>query len=147
MKVILLADVPALGRKGEVKEVSGGYARNFLLARRLVEPATDAAVAGLAAKEIRKERGKAEEEKKYRVIAEKLKTTVISFTIKVGEKGKAFGSINALKIQEALAQQGVHVEKEWIMLDEPIKATGEKSIPIEFPHNVKGEIRITISAE
>ena len=147
MKVILLADVPALGRKGEVKEVSGGYARNFLLPRRLVEPATDAAVAGLAAKKIRTERGKAEEEKKYRAIAEKLKTTVISFTIKVGEKGKAFGSINALKIQEALAQQSVHVEKEWIMLDEPIKATGEKSIPIEFPHNVKGEIRITISAE
>ena len=147
MKVILLADVAALGRKNEVKEVSGGYARNFLLPRRLAEPATDAALAALEAKKAREERGKIEEEKKYKAAAEKLKTAVLSFKIKIGEGGKAFGSINASKIQEALAEQGIAVQKDWILLEEPIKSTGEKTIPVQFPYGLKSEVRIDIEAE
>lgn len=147
MKVILLQDVPALGRKNEVKEVSGGYARNFLLPRHLAEVATDAAVASLTAKKARDKQVKSDEERKYTATADKLKTVALSFRVKIGEKGKAFGSVSAIKIQEALQKQGIHVERDWIMLDAPIKSTGEKIIDIKFPHDTKGEVKIIIEAE
>ena len=147
MKVILLVDVPALGRKNDVKEVSGGYARNFLLPRHLAEPATDAAVAGLAAKKAREEREKSEEYKRHQALVEKLRSVVLQFRVKIGEKGKAFGSVGTAKIKEALAGQGIAVDKEWIMLDEPIKTTGEKTVAIKFPHGIAGEVKITIEPE
>ena len=147
MKVILLADVPALGRKDEVKEVSGGYARNFLLPRRLAEPATDAAISKLGAKKTAAEHKKSQELTEHQSAAEKLKSIALSFRVKLGEKGKAFGSVNAAKIQEALARQGIRVEKDWIVQDEPIKTTGEKTVSIQFPHHIKGEVKIVIQPE
>ena len=147
MKIILLQDVPALGKRNEVKEVSGGYARNFLLPRRLAEVATDTAIASLTAKKARDEKAKSDEEKKYTATADKLKTVALSFKVKIGGKGKAFGSVSAVKIQEALQKQGIHVEKDWIMLDTPIKTTGEKVVGIKFPHDTKGEVKIIVEAE
>lgn len=147
MKVILWKDVPALGRKNDVKEVSGGYARNFLLPQKLAQLATDAAITLLAAKKERGEREKMEDEQKYKIAAEKLKTAVISFKVKMGEKGKAFGSITAAKISDAMKKQGIAVEKEWIVLDEPIKTTGERAIEIKFPHGIVGEAKIIVEAE
>ncbi len=147
MKVILLQDVPTLGRKNEVKEVSGGYARNFLFPRKLAESATDASLQALAAKKAGQEEGRAQEEKKYRIAAEKLKNITISFRVKMGEKGKAFGSVGAAKIQEALASQGIEVEKDWIALDEPIKTMGEKTVSLRFPHGIPGEIKINVESE
>ena len=147
MKVILLADVPALGRKNEVKEVSGGYARNFLLPQRLAEPAADAALAALAAKKERAQQEKSKEHEQQKAAVEKLKGLVLHLKIKVGEKGKAFGSINAAKIQEALVRQGIHVEKDWVQLDGPIKSTGEKTVAVQFPHGIKSEVSIIVEAE
>lgn len=147
MKIILLKDIPTLGKKNDVKEVSGGYARNFLLPQKLAEPSTDAAVKSLAAKKARDEREKSEEEKKYKAAAEKLKTAAVSFKVKMGEKGKAFGSVTAQKIADALARQGIAADKEWIVLDGAIKTTGEKNVPIHFPRGIAGEIKISIEAE
>lgn len=147
MKVILLQDIPALGRKNEVKEVSGGYARNFLFRRKLAEPATDASLQSLAAKKAGQEQGRAQEENKYRIAAEKLKNMTVSFRVKMGEKGKAFGSVGASKIQEALASKGVQVDKDWMVLDEPIKTMGEKTVPVHFPHGIRGEIKINVESE
>lgn len=147
MKIILLKDIPALGKKNEVKEVSGGYARNFLLPQKLAEPATDAAISALAAKKAHDEREKSEEENKYNAAAEKLKTAVMSLKVKMGEKGKAFGSVTAQKIADALKKQGVAVEKEWIALAEPIKTIGEHAIEIKFPHGIVGETKIIVEAE
>ena len=147
MKVILLADVPALGRKGEVKEVSGGHARNFLLPRRLAESATDAALAALTAEKDRGERLKSAEERRYRAAAEKLKNITVSLKMSMGEKGKAFGSVSAAKIQEALAEQGIASEKDWIMLDEPIKTAGEYAVAIKFPHGIAGNITLSVQAQ
>jgi len=147
MKVILLKDVPALGRKNEVKEVSGGYARNFLFPRKLAESATDTSLQSLAAKKAGEEQERAQEEKKYRTAAETLKNTTLSFRVKMGERGRAFGSVGAAKIQEALKKQGVEVDKDWVVLDEPIKTMGEKAISVRFPHGVSGEIKIKVEAE
>ncbi len=147
MKVILLQDIASLGRKNEVKEVSPGYARNFLLVKKLAVPATDAAIRALAVKKAQEERGKSEEDRKARAALDALNHTVLKFKMKTGGKGRAFGSVNAAKIQQELERNGIEIHKEWIMLDEPIKSTGEKTVDIQFPHGIKGEIKIVIEPE
>lgn len=147
MKVVLLKDVPALGKKNEMKEVSGGYARNFLLPQKLAVPATDAALASIAGQKAREERAQSKQYAAHRALAEKLKTTTLIFKIKLGEKGKAFGSVTAVKIRDALNKQGIAVDKDWILLEGPIKTTGEKIVGITFPHGIKSEIKIIIEPE
>lgn len=147
MKIILLQAVAALGRTGDIKDVSDGYARNFLLPQKLAEPATDAAIALLAAKKAQGEQEKSEEEKKYRAAAEKLKTLTLALTVKTGGAGKTFGSVNAAKIQDALRKQGILVEKNWILLASPIKATGGHALDIKFPHGIMGKVQLMIEAE
>ena len=71
----------------------------------------------------------------------------IAIKTKIGEKGKAFGSITAAKIRDALKQQGIAVEKEWVVLDEPIKTMGEHSVEIKFPHGIVGKAKLTVQAE
>lgn len=147
MKVILLQDVPALGRKHDMKDVSGGYARNFLLPRMLVEAATDEALRLRAARQAREERMKGDEEIAHRAAAERLKTMTLAFKMKIGEKGKAFGSVSAQKIADELKRQGIAADKDWIALEEPIKTAGERFVPIHFPRGIRGEIKLIVEAE
>ncbi|MBI2053523.1 MAG: 50S ribosomal protein L9 [Candidatus Sungbacteria bacterium] len=147
MKVILLKDIPTVGRARDIKNVSDGYARNFLLPRKLAIPATDTALAGAGARQAREEQAKALETAAYRANAEKLKTMTLSFKTKMGEKGKAFGSIGTALIHDALKKQGVIVNKDWIILDGPIKTAGEKKVAIKFPHGIMGEVTIFIEPE
>ncbi len=136
-----------MGRKYDIKEVSGGYARNFLLPRGLARPATDAAIADLAAHKERDERKKTDERRGLQAAVARLKNMTLSFRIKIGEKGRAFGSVTAQKIADALKEQGIAADKDWILLEEPIKTTGEKTVPIHFPHGVSGEIKLIVEAE
>lgn len=171
MKVILRKDIPNVGKKWEVKDVSDGHARNFLLPQKLAEPATEATLRALAGEKARAEREKSEIDRRHREALEKLKSKVLRFKIKVGEKGKprntasaasllppraaaevgirdkAFGSITAAKIRDALKQEGIAVEKEWIMLEEGIKTTGEHRIPLKFPHGGEGTVIVIVEAE
>lgn len=147
MKVILLKDIPTVGRARDIKNVSDGYARNFLLPRNLAVPATDAALAEAAARRAGQEHAKSAEEKIYRDYAERMKTVTLSFKTKMGEKGKAFGSIGAAAIRDALKKHGIEADKDWIALDEPIKTAGEKKIAIKFPHGIMGEATIVIEPE
>ena len=146
MKVILLQDVRSVGRKNEVKEVSPGFARNFLFSKKTAIPATEENLRKLTSQKEQKEKTLSRETEKYQDLAEKLKSQVLEFKIKVGEKGKAFGSITSSKIAEALQKKGIEIEKEWLP-EEHIKSTGEKTVKIKFPHNVTGEIRVRIEAE
>ena len=146
MRVIFLKDSPS-GRKGEVKDVSDGFARNFLFPQNLAKPATESGLKSLADNKVREEKEKIEEKNKFQTIAQKLSTLTLSFEVKTGEKGRAFGSVTAAKICEALKKQGIAVEKDWIMLDEPIKTTGEKIVKIRFPQGVIGEVKIIVEAE
>lgn len=147
MKVILLQDIEGVGRKNEVKNVADGYARNFLFPRKLAKVATKEALATLAAVKMREEKERAKEYQKYKAFAEKLGSLVLNFKVKMGEKGRAFGSITAAKIQDALKEKGVQVEKDWILLEEPIKTAGEKKVKIAFPQEIQGEVRIIVEAE
>lgn len=147
MRVILSQDIPTLGRKNEVKEVRDGYARNFLLPKNLARPATAEALKLVAATAEKETREKLEEHQKHQKLTEQLGTIALTFAVKVGEKGRAFGSVTAVKIRDALRREGIAVEKEWILLEEPIKATGEHVVRIKFPHEVEGQVKIIVTAE
>ena len=147
MKIILLQDVQNVGRKHDVKEVHDGYARNFLFARGLAKPATEQALKTLAAEKVRAEREKSEEYQKYKAVVDKLKTIVLQFKVKLGEKGRAFGSVTAVKIRDALKREGIVVEKEWIVLEDSIKTTGERTIAIKLPSGLRSEVKVRVEAE
>lgn len=146
MKIIFLKDVAGVARKNEIKDVAEGYARNFLLPRSLAVPATDAAV---RMAEERKARQAAETEKgkmRYREFAEKLSVMPLIFKVKMGEKGKAFGSVSPAKILDELKKRGITMEKSWLPR-ESLKTTGKHNIAINFPYGVKGEVGVIIEPE
>ena len=147
MKIILLQDIPHFGKKGEVKETRDGYARNFLLPRGLATPATEKAVGEFSRRVI--EEGKRVEERvdKYKHLVESISRKPLEIRVKVGEKGKLFGALHAAKISDALAKIGIAVEKDWIVLSKPIKEIGEHIVEVKFPHGVRGELRIIVTAE
>ncbi|MBI2639597.1 MAG: 50S ribosomal protein L9 [Candidatus Sungbacteria bacterium] len=147
MKVIFLQDIAKLGKKHEVKDVSDGYARNFLLPRGLAKPAGDTALKAVAKEKAVAGQRAAEEKKHYENISKMLADKAIVIKTKVGERGKAFGAVTAARINDALRQENISIEKEWILLDHPIKKTGEVIIPVRFPHGITGEIRINIIGE
>ena len=147
MKVLLLKDVPDVGRKNEVKEVNDGFARNFLFAKKLAIPATSDKVKAVEMEKKGKEQKQASEQKKFQDIADKLKSVEIVISTKVGEKGKAFGSIGSHQIKKALDVKGINIEEKWISLTQPIKTTGSKTIDITFPRGVIGSLTVTIKPE
>lgn len=147
MKVLLLHDVPKLGRKNDIKDVSEGYARNFLIAQKHAVPATAAVIHDAAARVAQKEQGVADEKKRFTEAAEKLKSITLSFRMKMGQRGKAFGSVSAAKIAEALQKYDIPAEKEWIGSNEHIKTTGEHTVDIRFPYDIRGKVKVIIEPE
>jgi large subunit ribosomal protein L9 len=147
MKVILLKEIPKLGRKNEVKDVSDGYARNFLFTKNLARLATPEILKSMATQKAREEKEKSEEYQHYQALMEKLKSLELRFKVKIGEKGKAFGSVTPAKIKEALGKQGISIEKESILLEDSIKTTGERDVKIKLPHDLIGEVKVIIESE
>jgi len=147
MKVILLEDIDKIGKKYEVKEVSDGHARNFLLPKKLVKPATQEALQWL---EEQKEILKAQAEddlKKTQSLADALDGQEIVIPVKIGEEEQLFESITSQKITDKLKENGFEVKKSQVILENPIKETGEFPIKIRFAHNLEIEIKIIIVEE
>lgn len=142
MKVILLQDIENLGKKYEVKSVADGYARNFLIPKGLVKPATKNALKWLETqKEI--EDKKAEEElKKIQEKASAIDGQEIIIPIKIGPEGQVYESITSQKIFEKLKELGFTIKKNQIDLPMPIKGIGEFPIKIRLEHNLEAEIKI-----
>lgn len=146
MKVIFLKDIVGVARKNEIKDVAEGYARNFLMPRGFAIPATDAAVAGVEREKAQKAAEIEKETARFREYAKKLSEIQIVFKVKMGEKGKAFGSVSPAKIMDALKKYGIAVEKSWLP-HESLKTMGEHCVAVNFPHGVKGEVRVIIEKE
>lgn len=146
MKVIFLKDVAGVARKNEIKDVAEGYARNFLLPRGFAIPVTDAAIRGVEQEKARKVAETEKETAHFRAYAKKLSETPLVFKVKMGEKGKAFGSVSPAKIIDELKRRGIALDKSWLP-HESLKTMGEHKIAINFPHGVKGEARVIIEAE
>lgn len=147
MKVILLKDIEKLGKKYEIKEVSDGYARNYLIPRGLVKVANEKNLEWLE-KQKDKEQKKAEEDLiKIQNLASSIDGQEIIISVKIGENGQLFESITSQKIYEKLKEMGFDIKKNQILLDSPIKEIGEFPIKIKFPHNLEAEIKLIIVEE
>jgi len=147
MKVILLEDVEGLGKKYEVKEVKSGHARNFLLPQKLAKIATKEALKWLASQKEVIEKEAEEDLKKAQELASQLDGLEINITVKVGEEGQLFESINSQKIVEKLKEMGFEVKKSQVKLESPIKDVGEYPISINLAHNLESEVKVIIAGE
>lgn len=143
MKVLFLKDVPKIGRKNDVKEVSDGYARNFLFPKKLAEPATEATAARVAKIKTETEQmSKINEDlllKNLKALTEKL----VVIKGKANDKGHLFAAIHKEEILSVLKAQGLSIPAEYIELDKPIKETGEHAIPVMIG-NKKGTFTLTV---
>ncbi|MBI4132679.1 MAG: 50S ribosomal protein L9 [Candidatus Sungbacteria bacterium] len=144
MKVILLKEIPKLGKAGEVKNVADGYARNFLIPQGFVTPATESRLRAFAAHLAETERREERERAEYAALAEKIQSRQFRFTVKTGERGKAFGSITASDIAHELLKHDITVEKKWIELESPVKSSGQHRIPVRLPHQITAELTMIV---
>lgn len=147
MKVILLQDVPNVGKKYEIKEAKDGYARNFLIAKNLAKSATKPNLKWLESQKEVLEKEVEEDLKKHQQVASSLDGMDVAFAVKVGEHGELFESINNVKIAEQLAKIGFEVKKSQINLSEPIKELGEFPVKIMLDHNLEVEVTVLVTKE
>ena len=145
MKVILLEDVKALGKKGQVVNVSDGYARNLLLPKKLCVEATGKNMNDLKLQKAHEDKVAQENLDAAKAFAEELKDKQVTVGIKVGEGGRTFGSISAKEIAEAAkAQLGYELDKKKLQLSAPIKELGTTMVPIKLHPKVTGELKVVV---
>lgn len=144
MKLILKEDVEFLGRMGELVHVKDGFARNFLLPKNKAIPATHKNVKTLEhekrliAVKVQKVR------KEFEDLAQKIQSSPVTITVQVGEEGKLFGSVTNKDIAEALAQQGVEVDKRKIEIEGPLKEVGEFTVPVRLNPDVTAQLKVNV---
>jgi large subunit ribosomal protein L9 len=147
MKIILMEDVPTLGRRGEVREVATGYARNYLLPKKLALPATPGNLQNLEHLKRQRERAETKAREEAQATAERIGQLTLAVTTRASEDGRLFGSVTAQDIVGFLEQHQVPVEKRRVLLDEPIKALGEYQVPIRLHHEVTATLAVTVTRE
>jgi large subunit ribosomal protein L9 len=144
VKVILTSDVAALGKSGEMKEVAEGYARNFLIPRKLAVPAAGGAYRAwqhdIASREDKRRREREEAE----VSANRISSTTLTLGVKVGEGGKLYGSITAKDIADALGRRGITVDRHKVDLEEPLKTLGTYKVAIRVFSGMTSEVTVVV---
>ncbi len=144
MKVILTQDVITLGKSGELKDVSDGYARNFLIPRSLAVPAAGGAYRAwqhdIASREEKRKREREDAE----IAAQRIGSTTLTMGVKVGEGGKLYGSITAKDIADALARRGINVDRHKVDLDEPLKSLGTYKVAIRVYPGMTPEVTVAV---
>ena len=144
MEVILRQAIDNLGHPGDIVKVSPGYARNFLLPRGLAFEATEGNRRRIAVEKARLEAAEGSRRDAASEIAKKIEEVSLSFSARVGEEGKLFGSITAADIAQQLEAQGIAIEKRMIDLHEPIKALGVYRIPVRLHADVRPEVKVWV---
>ena len=148
MKVILQQDVRGQGKKGQLVEVSEGYARNFLLPRKLAIAATPDAINTMNLKEKARKAEEARLKAEAEATAEKLKECMVKLTAKAGSGGKLFGAVTTKEISEGLKEQfRVDVPKQKLVLEEPIKAFGSYQVKAKLGFEVNGTVYVSVYEE
>jgi large subunit ribosomal protein L9 len=147
MKVILMTDVPALGHRGETRDVANGYARNFLLPRKLAVPATPANlknVEHLKRQRVREEHRALEAAK---ATASRIEALTLAVAARASDDGRLYGSVSAQDVVEFLEKHQVLVEKRRVQLEEPIKAVGDYKVPVRLHGDVTATLTVSVTAE
>jgi large subunit ribosomal protein L9 len=147
MQVILVSDVDNLGQIGDVVNVKPGYARNFLLPKKLAVSASTGSAKRLAHEkrlaELEAMKARAADE----LLVGRVRDKSVTIARKVGEQDKLYGSVTAIDIEEALAEEGLEVDRKKIQLAEPIKAAGVYDVPIKLRADLSTEIKVWVVAE
>jgi large subunit ribosomal protein L9 len=147
MEVILREDIEKLGGRGQIIKVADGYARNFLLPKKLAVAATDANRKIIEQERQAHLRREAKEKASAEELAKMMTGTVVTISQKAGEQEQLFGSVTVKDIAEGLAQQGYQIERRKIHMDEPIKQLGEFKIPVRLHREVTVEITVQVVPE
>ena len=148
MKVILQQDVKGQGKKGQMVDVSDGYARNFLLPRKLAVEATADNVNTMKLQEKAKQARLAEEKAQAEAIAGQLKELTVRIAAKAGTGGRLFGAVTTKEISDALkTQHGIDISKSKLVQDEPIKSFGGYELKAKLGHDVTGTVKVVVCEE
>lgn len=147
MQIILQEDIEKLGTRGQVVEVAEGFARNYLLPRKLALQATEGNLKRLDQIRGRLDKRTAGEKDLALQLAASLSAVTVTLARKVGETNQLFGSVTSADIAEALAAQGYTVDKRSIHLDDPIKIIGEYDVPVKLAHGVTGTVKVIVNRE
>ena len=146
MKVILQQDVKGQGKKGQMVEVSEGYARNFLLPRKLAILATADAINTMNLKEKARKAEEARQKAEAEEIAKKLKDCKVQLTAKAGNGGRLFGAVTTKEISEGLKKQySIDIPKQKLVQDEPIKAFGTYMVKAKLGFEISGQVTVTVT--
>ena len=147
MQVILSQDVPKVGKKNEVKEVADGYARNFLIAKGLAKPATEAALKQLELIKAELARQAEEDLKIQENVVSQIDVQEFEIISKADGTGKLYGSITPVKVAKILKDKGFDISKNNVKLAVPIKTIGEHEIDLELNHGLEAKIKLIINEE
>jgi len=147
VKVILNKDVKDLGKRGQVVEVSEGYARNYLLPRGLAAIATEGAARNIEQEKLAQTRKKEREQKEAASLAARLNSVTIQIGAKAGENGKLFGAITATDIANQLALAGIQIDKRRIELASPIKVAGSYKVAVRVHPETMASMTVIVVAE
>lgn len=141
MKVIILEDIKNFAKKYDLKEVKNGYARNFLIPRKLAKPATTEAIKELEIRKVGLEKQEEEIKSKLRLVADELNKKELIFELKTGKKDEVFGSVSKDDIKNKLSLDGVDIK-----LEKPLKTLGEHRVEIDLSKGVKAKVKVIIKA-
>ncbi len=145
MKVILLQDVKSVGKRGEVVEVSDGYAKNYIFKKNLGKPADSKNLNDLKLQKANEEKVAAENLASAKELAAVIESKTVTVRLKAGEGGKTFGSVSSKEIaQEASAQHGLDIDKKKIVLNEAIKSFGTFEVPIKLHPQVTATLKVKV---
>ena len=145
MKVILLEDVKSLGKKGQIVNVSDGYARNMILPKKLGVEATSKNLNDLKLRKANEEKVAQENLDAAKAFAEELSTKEVILTLKVGEGGRTFGSVSSKEVSEAAKKQlNLDIDKKKLQLENPIRNLGVTNVPVRLHPKVTGSLKVWV---
>ena len=145
MKVILLQDVPGLGKPGDVKDVANGYARNYLLPRQLVTAATNTELARLRERVAAAQRRVQKQQATHAALSSQLEAVTLTFAVRVGQGQRLYGSVTSQNIVDALQEQeGLSIDRRVIQLRDPLRQLGEFEIGIRIAQGVEPKIKVKV---
>lgn len=148
MKVVLRKDVEKLGEAGSVQNVSGGYARNFLIPQGLAVYASDGELKMAAHNQAVKDRKVARQEEQLRSLAEKIDGLKLSFEARAGEGGRLFGSIGSGDIAEQIsAKVGEEIDRRKVVLNDPIRTLGDHNVVVHLVGKLRPSVTVTVTSE
>ena len=144
MKVILTSDVATLGKSGEMKNVADGFARNFLIPKKLAVPASGGAFRAWQHDIASREEKRTRERQEAEIYATRIGSTTLTMGVKVGEGGRLYGSITSKDIADALGRRGIVVDRHKVDLDEPLKSLGTYKVAIKVYSGMAPEVTIIV---